>query len=178
MLKGVSLALALRADVVSVVGRKRERLSSLQEEARAGGGCRIHPISVDYRDTRGLLQALLQARQRFGPIGPCVVWIHSTAPEAPLAIAGAVATPVQACPYFHLLSSQAVDPASPERGWRTSFEQFPRIEYHEVILGFVQGPEGSRWLTHREVCEGVMTAIEMRVPRFIIGTVTPWSARP
>jgi hypothetical protein len=177
MLCGVSLALARRARIVSVIARHPHRLKDLQEEAGAFGGL-IHPVAVDYRETRRLISSLLEVRQSVGVFSLSVVWVHSTAPEAPLAIAGVVSNPVDSCPYYHVLSSAVVAPSSAVNRWRTRFELFPGIEYHEVILGFTPDPRGSRWLTHEEICKGVLEAIELRVPSMVVGTVTPWSARP
>jgi hypothetical protein len=177
MLKGAALALAQSVKVVSVLARNPGKLSALERTARARGGS-IHPVPVDYRQTRAVLTALMEAQQRFGPIGLVVAWIHRIAPEAPLAVAEAVRNPERPCPYFHLLSSSTEDPSRPGKEWRAMMTERPGIEYHEVILGFVRGPDGSRWLSHQEICEGTLRAIEQGAPRTIIGTITPWSARP
>src|SRR5690606_3732421 len=52
------------------------------------------------------------------------------------------------------------------------------ILYREVIRGFVIDAGRSRWLTHREISQGVLEAIRADRPRSIVGTVTPWPARP
>ncbi|NLG69565.1 MAG: hypothetical protein GX496_08420 [Firmicutes bacterium] len=52
------------------------------------------------------------------------------------------------------------------------------MRYREVILGFVVEPSGSRWLTHDGISPGVLEAIDRDAPRWIVGTVEPWSARP
>jgi hypothetical protein len=47
------------------------------------------------------------------------------------------------------------------------------------VLGFAIEPDGrSRWLTHDEISAGAAEALADARPLSIIGTVTPWSARP
>ncbi len=177
MLAPLSLALTRHTDVVSVVARHKIKLSELAEAAQARGGS-IHPIAVDYCDSTQLLAALEDAPRLFGVIERAVIWIQSTAPDAALRVAQSVGAMGQACCYFHVLGHKEVNPAraSPER--RTRFESLPNVHYHEVVLGFVRGPSASRWLSRGEVCQGILRAIELGAPRYIVGTVAPWSERP
>jgi hypothetical protein len=46
------------------------------------------------------------------------------------------------------------------------------------VLGFVVESGTSRWLTNAEISAGVGHALESEEPVTIIGTVTPWAARP
>lgn len=83
MLWGASLALAERGYTVSVVARRQQRLEALARAA-VGLASSIHPISVDYRDTQALIAALEAAQACFGAIELALIWIHRTAPAAPL----------------------------------------------------------------------------------------------
>lgn len=177
MLRGLCLALAGRGWTVSVVARRRQRLADM-ERATAGTGGRIHPIALDYRDALALTAALADAMSDNGRVDLAVAWIHGTAPEAPLAVARAVADPERPVPYFHVLGSAAADPSRPDPERRARFAAVPGIAYHEVILGFVLTAQGSRWLTDEEISSGVLRALEAGEPRYIVGTVEPWSARP
>jgi hypothetical protein len=47
-----------------------------------------------------------------------------------------------------------------------------------AVLGFVVENGQSRWLTDAEISDGVGRALESDDPVTIVGTVTPWSARP
>lgn len=177
MLRDLSLALAGQGRTVSVVARHQEGLAGL-ERAAAGGRGRIHPIALDYRNTAALTEALAGAIASSGRVDLAVAWIHGTAPEAPLAVARAVASPDRPVHYFHVLGSAAADPSRLDPGRRAGFEAIPGLIYHEVILGFVLTPHGSRWLTNQEISTGVLRALDAGEPRYIVGTVEPWSARP
>jgi hypothetical protein len=47
-----------------------------------------------------------------------------------------------------------------------------------VVLGFVAGETGSRWLTNDEISTGVLKAVDEDAPLSIVGETRPWSARP
>lgn len=178
MLQGVTLELVRRGYVVSVLARRADRLRALAQAARDLGGP-VCPLAVDYRDTAALMRALERAVGDGGAISLAVVWVHRVAPEAPWAIARYVGTAARPGHYFHVLGSATEDPSQPDRDCQTgSFRFFPNLRYHEVILGFVREPWGSRWLTDEEICRGVLTAIDRRSSRWIVGTVAPWSEHP
>lgn len=172
MLRGLCLALAGRGLTVTVIGRTPQRLARLVKDSNDLPG-RIHTLAVDYRDDDYLRRALAMVTPKFGPITLAAVWIHSTAPHAPYSVAEFIQGR-----YFHVLGSAVADPSRPDDTRRARFEAIPAIVYHEVILGFVPGPFGSRWLTDDEISAGVLQAIDEDQPRFIVGTVEPWSARP
>jgi hypothetical protein len=46
------------------------------------------------------------------------------------------------------------------------------------VLGFVVENGQARWLTDAEISIGVGQALESEAAVTIVGTVTPWSARP
>lgn len=178
MLRGVVLELAARGYAVSVVARNETRLKDLAREAAAAGGGPVHPIAVDYHRTTELDQGLMCACHRLGPCVLAVVWIHRTAPEAPLVVARHVGSPARPGRFYHVLGSAAADPSRPDPRRKAAFAAFPNLVYHEVILGFVREGGRSRWLTHGEIVAGVVAAFDAGRPRFIVGTVEPWELRP
>jgi len=163
MLAAVARELAARGCATSVLARRAGRAP----EGTTG-------ISLDYRDTRAFTAAVRDA----GPFDLAVVWIHSTAPEAPLALARVLVEGGRAVRYVHVLGSAAADPSAPDAGQRAALGSLPGLSYEEVILGFVHHGGGSRWLRDPEIAAGVLAAIDAPQPRTIVGTVTPWSARP
>lgn len=175
MLRSVSLALVQQGYEVSVIARNKDRLAELQKEAIEG---QIHPLALDYRNTSLLTASIEEAINLFGPIELAVIWIHSTAPDAPLTIARLCGTPENPCQYFDILGSTSVNPSRAELSQRKQFAALPNIQYHEIILGFMRERWGSRWLTDQEISQGVLQAIAQGRPRFIVGMVEPWSARP
>ena len=73
------------------------------------------PISIDYRKTDQLVRELDSAANEHGPTELVVAWIHSVAPEAPLAVAPAAARGDHPVRYVHVLGSAADDPSKPDK---------------------------------------------------------------
>lgn len=174
MLSRVSLELARRGYTTSVIARSRGPLEQL---ARESGG-RVHPIALNYQHTDQLIREIEEAAREHGPIELVVAWVHSVAPEAPLAVARTAAAGGHPVDYFHVLGSAADDPSQPDESRRTGFEAVSGLAYHEIILGFIVERGTSRWLTDDEIATGVLAAIDSRARRWIVGTTRPWSARP
>lgn len=177
MLRGASLYLADQGYTVSVVGRRMERLNSLVDSASTCSG-EIVPISLDYRYDEQLRTALQESIERYGPISLAVCWIHSTAPNALEIVGETIASHTNFCRLFHVRGSAAANPARSNNQPPSWLQEHPQLHYREVILGFVVTNGGSRWLTHEEISNGVITAMEEDAPRNIVGTVEPWSLRP
>ena len=167
MLRDVVRFLAKEHDV-TVVARDRAKLEALVAKAPS-----IYAAPVDYRKTRAFDAELGLAVKTRGPFSMAVAWIHSDAPDAPLVAAKRVQGR-----FFHVLGSEVADPGNPDPERREKFMALPDLTYHEVVLGFVRGPTGSRWLTDAEIVRGVLTAVAWAKPRTVVGTVVPWSAHP
>lgn len=164
--------------MVSVIARNPYRLHDAAARLPRPPAGSLNLIALDYHDTPALRAALEQAVRDHGPIEPAVCWIHGTAPEAPGVVAQYTGTPERPGRFFHVLGSVAADPSRPDPGRRAALERAGPILYREVIRGFVIDAGRSRWLTHREISQGVLEAIRADRPRSIVGTVTPWPARP
>lgn len=177
MLQGASLGLVKRGCTVSVVARRQAGLDALVRAAAGSSGA-LQPIAVDYRDTAALTAALAAARDRFGAFGLAVVWIHSTAPVAPLAVAKMVGSPGVPGRYFNVLGSASADPSRIHPEEQAAFAALDNVKYREIILGFVLEGRGSRWLTDAEISAGVLAAVDADQPRYIVGTVEPWRLHP
>lgn len=171
MLSGLVTALARQGRHVSVIARDPGRLARLAE---AADGITLLPLN--YHATDALEAALTRASRDHGPIERAVCWFHTGAPEIPLAVARHVRRV-----YCHLLGSAAADPSTPAvlDQWSAAFAVLPRLDYRIAVLGFVVEPDGrSRWLTHDEISAGAAASLADARPLSIVGTVTPWSARP
>jgi NAD(P)-dependent dehydrogenase (short-subunit alcohol dehydrogenase family) len=143
MLRGVSIHLARGGDVVSVVARTPSRLEALAREAG------VNPVCVDWTDAARLEALLRDAVRVHGPLRLAVCWIHSTAREAPFAVARVAADEGSPVPYLQAFGSSAGD------AWRRRLSAWPGIRYRRVLLGRV----GDRWLTDEEISAGVIGAL-------------------
>jgi hypothetical protein len=177
MLRGAVLGLVARGFAVSVVARNARRLAKLRDEAAAAGGV-VRPVCVDYRDADAFAFGLGEAARDLGPPSLAVVWAHSSAPDAPLAVAKACDVGGRRVAFVHVLGSAAADPSQPDAERAARFAAFPRLAYREVILGFVVERGRSRWLTDDEIAGGVLHAVDTDAARTVVGVVEPWDARP
>lgn len=176
MLAGVVRRLWAEGRAVSVVARGQEKLDELASVAPAG---RFKPVKVDYADASAFDAGIAEAAASLGPVERTVCWAHGTAPGAP-----AIAARWTRDLFVHVLGSASLDPGNPG-ALRAARDRVmdaanPGLEYRAVVLGFATGAagKGSRWLTHAEICSGVWEALAGREALSVVGTITPWSARP
>lgn len=165
MLREATLSLAERYPHISLIARRPER---------AGVREAIHPMALDYRQTKTLAAALRETIAAHGPISLAVAWVHSTAPDALPTVLRELAAQGEPFRLIHVRGSAAADPSK--------LPTVPNLpdgcRYQQVILGFVIEGGRSRWLTNAEISQGVLQAIESGEERAIVGTVHPWSMRP
>ena len=177
MLRAATLGIAARGFAVSVVARNARRLGALAAEAASRGGV-VRPVCVDYRYADAFAFGLETAVREAGPPSLAVVWAHSVAPDAPIAVAQAIADAGARADFFHVLGSAIADPSMPDDGRAAAFAEFPALAYHEIILGFVLGTTTSRWLNEEEISAGVLRAVDSGARQTVVGVVEPWEARP
>ncbi|WP_374712284.1 short-chain dehydrogenase [Symbiobacterium terraclitae] len=164
MLREATLALTRSFTTVSVVARRADTLPG------------INPLSVDYRDSAALAAALRRAVEQHGAIQLAICWIHSTAPAALPTVAAELGRSGEPCRLFHVRGSAAADPT---RLPRPALEEIPpNVSYRQVILGFQIEGDRSRWLTHAEISQGVLKAVQEDAEYHVVGVVRPWDRRP
>ena len=170
MLRATSSEIVSRARHTTLVARGRTGLEQTAEKNSAS------MIALDYHRTTELVERLNDARRAHGPFDLAVLWLHSSADESVGAVMNLLGDQSQPCRVFHVLGSASADP-SRDDDKRLAYAG-SLADYHRVILGFVRQGERSRWLTHPEISDGVLEAIEADQPEFIVGQVRPWEQRP
>ncbi|WP_160314251.1 hypothetical protein [Bacillus sp. 522_BSPC] len=50
--------------------------------------------------------------------------------------------------------------------------------YYQVQLGFVTEGSRSRWLTNKEISDGIIEAIKKKKKILTIGQIEPWDKHP
>jgi hypothetical protein len=173
MLRGVCMALAERGWTVSVVARGHAGLGMLASAAAGTSGA-INPLPVDYHDLNMLAARLRSARAAHGAFSLAVCWIHQSGAAALELIAEMAAGGRRGCTLIEVLGSDARCPGAVPKA-RLTLEG---IVHRRVVLGFVCESGRSRWLTHAEIAQGVLGAIECDAQETIVGTIEPWEARP
>lgn len=178
MLRRAVLKLAEQSTILSVIARSGPRLDELAEQVGMEGG-RLNPICVDYADSDRLRTSLAAALSEFGAVDLVVSWIHSSAPDAHRVVARCVDDRAEKFfRWFDLLGSAFADPSVEVSDRAAEFGEFERLQYRSVVLGFVIENSRSRWLTHQEISEGVVRAVENDDYRSVTGQVHPWHRRP
>ena len=180
MLYDVCRHLCESVNTVTVIARNKERLNRLVSDTKIMVGS-INPLSLDYADYEQLKDDLKKSIITNGPIELAICWIHtSKAPEAAAIIAETIHKQNKhaKCKYYQFLSSATADPSHEKIDISKNFNSFDNIDFRTILLGFVTEGETSRWLTDKEICSGVIEAIENDTRNSIIGTVEPWNKRP
>lgn len=154
MLAGVCRALASRGWRVSVLAR---------HEGDMGPGIRV--FECDYTRPGSLESGIERAIGDQGPPALWVTWIHSHASSAERAVREAAgdARRIRVLGSGH---TQTPAPEDSDAGAET------------VLLGFVIEPNQSRWLTHEEICTGVLRAIDQPCAQTVVGVLEPDASRP
>jgi GNAT superfamily N-acetyltransferase len=152
------------SEQVCVLARNVKRIHAVAPE--------VVPVICDYNNLAALVSVLGDA-----PTPDLIVaWIHGSALPVRRALADRLR---EGGRLVQVLGSAHADPAHPERlSDMARVAQGLPIDYQAVVLGFALCQGGSRWLTDDEISDGVFAAITRRDPVCIVGTVTPWSARP
>ena len=174
MLGGLSVQLATQNRQVFVLARNREKLELLANKAKPAN---LHPLVCDYRDRNALDVVFDSAPSpKFDRI---ICWSHDIADfDIPAYFAQFAAKR-----FVHIVGSAAANPAQPDMlddMCREFSAHHPGIVYQIVVLGFsiLSGASRARWLTHDEICCGVMDALNHQEKTHIVGQVSPWSRRP
>lgn len=172
MLEGVSLWLTENGYHLSVIARSPHRMNTLISKAPAPSS--ITPLSIDYTNESKLRTEIQRTIRQNGPLQLVVAWIHSTGKNALDIIAKETSkTGGHNWKLFHVVSSSTNLEAA-----INNLKIPTGCLYRQIQLGFVIENGTSRWLTHKEISNGVIAAIRHDKPLYIVGTVEPWERRP
>ncbi|GAB2538665.1 Rossmann-fold NAD(P)-binding domain-containing protein [Gracilibacillus alcaliphilus] len=170
MLAGATKWLIENAEHVSVVGRNKYKLEQLRPEYTNNN---FQLVTLDYKDSKALREFLQQTIRVYGPVDLVVSWIHSTSPDAIPLILGELQHQKNPWRFIHIKGS------SHNLSGITNEITVPNnCVYGDVQLGFKIEGSTSRWLTHEEISNGVISAIRHNKRKTVIGTLHPWSKRP
>lgn len=168
MLAQVSFWLSKNGYHVSVIGRNTGKMERLIEQ----NPDRMTPVIVDYTDTEKLSERLSSIQQNNGPVCLVVAWIHSTGPEVITCLTDSFPSR-QSWKLFQVNGS-----SSDLKKIKTKAALPSHISYYQIQLGFQLENGISRWLTHAEISNGVIQAIQEEKDEQIVGTLTRWEKRP
>ncbi|MBS4209461.1 short-chain dehydrogenase [Bacillus sp. FJAT-50079] len=170
MLANVSHWLVANGYHVSVIGRNQVRMEKFLERIDSK---EVTPIIVDYINEKELRERLQQSIRLNHPINLVVAWIHTIAPDALKAICHEVSLYHYEWSLFHVLGS-----SSNIEDIKQKTAVPPFCQYHQIQLGFINEGNQSRWLTHQEISNGVIEAIQQKKSVHTVGVIEPWEKRP
>jgi len=164
MLAGVCLYLAREDYSVSVIGRTLSKFKRLQDESPPNS---IFPLLTDY-DNNDVYDYINEAIKERGPFDLILSWTPNYSALERICEMNQGETSFR---LFHV------------KGSRRYFEDEPigipsLCQYRKIYLGFVMEENGSRWLTHDEIANGVIKQIETDEEVRIIGKIHPYEDRP
>jgi hypothetical protein len=170
MLAGVTIWLNETGYLTTVLARNQERFSQLEKQLP-----NHHQfISLDYKNTGDLKNKLRDTINNNGKIDLVIAWIHLDAPEAIPTILSVIAqNQKENFQFFHIKGS-----SYHLKIGNNPFHLPENCVYHDVQLGFKLEGNRARWLTHEEICAGVISAIQTGKDHTIVGQVEPWEMRP
>jgi hypothetical protein len=164
MLAELSRNLLDISEQVTVMARNESRVRAI---ARG-----IQPFICDYTDEVAFNTALSSLEKP----DLVVAWLHGKLPAQRRALAHCLHP--KGC-LIQVLGSAHGDPSRPDRleAMRAAADGLG-IAYQAVVLGYVVEGKTSRWLTDRDISQGVFSAVQSGASLSIVGTVSPWEARP
>ncbi|QQK75567.1 short-chain dehydrogenase [Salicibibacter cibarius] len=170
MLAGATKWLIETTDHISIIGRNKHKLEQLYSDHDNSD---LRLVTLDYKDNEALRHFMRQTIQTYGPIDLVVSWIHSVAPDAIPIILDELTHQEHQWRFVHIKGS------SHDLSSILAEIPVPRnCRYCDVQLGFKVEANVSRWLTHKEISNGVISAIHYDKKKTVVGILYPWSKRP
>ncbi|MCP8618102.1 hypothetical protein [Salirhabdus salicampi] len=171
MLSEVSLWLNKKGYTVVVIGRHKEKYRQMVKQAKEPK--RMFSIAVDYHDDILFENKVEETIRRNGPFSHIIAWVHSSASNVIPTLMNIqnIYSQGNDFHFYHIKSSASYFD-------NMSLNIPKRCNYYEVFLGFKIINNHSRWLTHKEISQGVKDVIQHRRKHTIVGQIEPWAKRP
>lgn len=171
MLADVSRWLIKNSSYTSVLARNRERLKSLESNTTKSG---LNLVSLDYKNIEAVKDEIKVAIKRNGAIDMVIAWIHSDAPKAiPKILQEINSNQKDPFRFFHIKGS-----SHNLKSIQSRIALPNNCIYHAIQLGFIVEGQTSRWLTHDEISDGIISAIKQEKEVTVIGQLEPWDMKP
>jgi glucuronate isomerase len=162
MLTDLSIMLAESGYLVYVVGRSSEKMNNLLRKSNDNKN--LIPVLIDYSDEQNLSKKIYEIILENNTIQLTVAWVHSYAEHAIQSIINQISATSGSSRFVHVLGS------------RSNLEKIKsalvipnHCFYSQVKLGYVKQDNEQRWLTHEEICKGILEAINSKKNIHIVG---------
>ncbi|APZ44231.1 hypothetical protein BW247_14980 [Acidihalobacter ferrooxydans] len=127
-------------------------------------------LALDWSKPDLFLQKIAEHINRTEQPNLVLAWMH----DESLAIRLASAVGNGRVAFFHIVGSSRTNPAQIAERAKSAVGSFAGLTYYQVILGAKRHGSTFRWLTNQEISAGILTAIEQRKSRFVVGTLEQW----
>ncbi len=174
-------ATGMLADAIVSLARRSRRLTSV---ARTDASLRRlasripeplphQTLRLDYRDHATFLKDLRNAIESSEPVETALVWMHGDERDnGVIELAKLLGEGSGNTDFYHVVGSSGRDLATLRKGARREFEAIPGISYHRIVLGFVEERGRRRWLSDREISEGVVRSMALGSSTTIVGKLS------
>jgi len=162
MLTDLSILLAETGYLVYVVGRSTEKMNNLFK--KSNNNKNLIPVFLDYSNEQSLNKKIDEIIQENKTIHLIVAWIHSYAEHAVQSIIKQIPSTSESSRFVHVLGSRSnLDKI------KTELTIPNHCFYSQVKLGYMKQGDGKRWLTHEEICNGIIKAINNKKNVHVVG---------
>ncbi|MEK4487295.1 hypothetical protein MHH81_17360 [Psychrobacillus sp. FSL H8-0484] len=162
MLAGVTKWYADNDYIVSVVARNEEKMNRMKNACSNPEN--IRGIYVDYRDSTKLEESLQQNINRYGPFSEAVVWVHSDGLNALITVFELLE---EKTAVWHIIGSKGN-----AQNLQKQYYSTKDIQYNLIQLGFLRVNNSQRWLTNKEIADGVIYSIRSGDSYNLIGEIS------
>ena len=167
MLKAVTEHHIRPGNIVSLVARNGEKLEGLK--ASSSQPAKVNVIAQDYTETDAAINRVEKIIEDAGQVDLAILWIHSTGNAFRLKLKELLINTNKDVKIFELAGSAAIDHAALNNDDQ---DRKYSANYRKIILGHAYTNDQFRWLTHEEICEGTLHALENDKPLHIVGTLS------
>jgi hypothetical protein len=166
MLRRAAATLGARGPAMTSVARTRASLGAFG--AALKGATVHHAMALDWRLPSVFVRTLGE-RVASAPPDRVLAWIH----DDDLAVRVARLFIRTGCVFHHVVSTASGGlPGIADRHWRAS-SRLEGVDYRQVVLGGARDGSRWRWLTHAEISDGVLDAVDSGAARVAVGEAPP-----
>ncbi|MBB5020418.1 hypothetical protein HNQ59_003737 [Chitinivorax tropicus] len=176
MLSAAAVALARQSTQLTLVARTDLSLQRLAAQV-ARPELVSYQLRLDWSNRALFIDGIHQHLAQVGMPDVMLCWLH----EDDCLLDLALGIPPLPAPMrvIHVRSSAISAPGQRVDPVKAYCVARPDLAYQQVVLGFKLSGDTSRWLTHQEICQGVLTALDHPDKACLtVGVTTPWERRP
>lgn len=168
MLQAASIRLGVCSNRLITVARTERSLRNIDTGLLPGSGFH-HRLKLDWSNSEGFLDAIINHIESTEPPDLVVAWIHDD--ELTVRLFSLMAENSVIPRFCHIIGSASENPKAIADSLLADMPRSLAEHYHQVILGAKGKGVRARWLTNHEISEGVLEAVKTQHAQFLVGTL-------